>query len=541
MSQRTLTLLVGLFPWTVSSGTGEELSTPEDWKYFEVKIRPVLAESCYSCHSTEEKVRGGLVLDSREGIRHGGDSGPGVVPGDLERSLLWSALNWTDDLEMPPKQKLPDEVIEDFRQWILRGAPDPREVDLAQVSTEIDVEAGRDFWSFLGPVNPPVPAVVEKGWPASEVDRFVLARLEAASLNPSRDAEPATLLRRLAVDLTGLLPVHEEVSAFVDAHRAWGLSAYREKVDELLRSPHFGERWGRHWLDVACYAESAGKERNMTFPHAWRYRDYVIDSFNEGKPYDRFIQEQIAGDQLPVDDDEEWAENLIATGFLALGPKGLNERNPRQFAIDLADEQIDTTFQAVMGITVACARCHDHKSDPIPTTDYYALSGIFQSTQTHFGTMRAATNRRATPLLELPAADAVPLKRLSTPERQRVSERLARAEAELAELTRSSQARRQRPGAGSSGSGPEPANLANVLRLRSTVAFLRARLNDFDDRGRARSLFMGVQDAARPQDVRVLVRGELDKPAQATPRGFLQVMPHTDRSMRLPGGSSGRR
>lgn len=453
----------------------EETLSSEQRVFFESKIRPVLVEYCYQCHATDEKVRGGLTVDTRDGFRHGGDSGSAVVPGDLEGSLLWSAINWSDDLEMPPKQRLPKEVIDDVREWILMGAPDPRVAEDVTLRSEIDIEAGRSFWAFQAPKASEPPVVRDTKWPTSEVDRFVLVKLEAAGLRPASDATPHHLLRRLSVDLTGLLPSPEAIESFLKAYRQDSKAAYLNKIEELLDSDQFGERWGRHWLDVARYGESSGKEVNMTYPQAWRYRDYVIDAFNEDKPYDCFVREQVAGDLLPIDGDEEWQTNLTATGFLALGPKGLNERNPRQFALDVADEQIDTTTQAVLGITVACARCHDHKSDPIPTTDYYALSGIFQSTQTFFGTVNAATNRRGTKLLELPLADPVPVKTFTRREIEFLENRLASAEGEMAELAQAARRDRMQSRRGSGPAGASAnvaANRQQLLRLRSTTAVL---------------------------------------------------------------------
>ena len=390
---------------------------PEQIAFFEKSIRPVLANKCYKCHSAEaEKVKGGLLLDTREGIRAGGDSGHAVVPGSLTESLLITALHYADkDTAMPPEKsggKLPDDVIKDFEKWVLMGAPDPREGTAKVVSKkEIDWTKAREFWAFIAPQIAPVPQPAAKGWPRSEIDRFVLTGLESKGLKPVADSEPRALIRRITFDLTGLPPTPEEVEAFVKAASANRQAAIAALTDRLLASPQFGERWGRHWLDVARFAESTGKERNFTFPEAWRYRDWVIASTNADKPYDQFIVEQLAGDLLPAKNDAERDAHLIATGFLAIGPKGLNEKNRDQFRMDLVDDQIDATSRAVLGLTVACARCHDHKFDPIPQKDYYAMAGIFRSTTTYFGTdagAGAAKNRNGTPLIALtppPAAD----------------------------------------------------------------------------------------------------------------------------------------
>ena len=530
-------LLTGLFclgaSGLMSVLAEEEAPSAEAVKFFEAKIRPVLADYCYKCHSADEKIKGGLQLDTREGLRHGGDSGPALVPGNPEESLIWTAISWQDeDYEMPPKQKLSESIRADFRKWIEMGAPDPREGEKIVLKTEIDIAEGRQFWSFQKPEKTILPAVEAADWPQSEVDRFLLAVLEEEGLVPARDAEADALLRRLYIDLIGLPPTPKEFAAYGVAWRKDPVAAYRAKVDELLARPQFGERWGRHWLDVARYAESSGKEINMTYPHAWRYRDYVIDSFNEDKPYDQFVREQVAGDLLAIESDEDWQENLIATGFLALGPKGLNERNPRQFALDLADEQIDVMTQAILGLTVSCARCHDHKSDPIPTTDYYALSGIFQSTRTYFGTVNLAVSRRGTKLLDLPVADEDPLRSMSAREMAFMKERLEGAEEQLEDLQRTARESRR--------DGVNNNIQQQILRLRRVVTGFRARLNGVDSEGVGKTLGMGVQDHPRPVEPVVLVRGELDKPAQEVPRGFLQVLAHEGTPEALPANGSGR-
>ena len=511
---------------------GEDELTSEQVNFFESKIRPIFVEYCYKCHSADEKIKGGLQLETRAGLRHGGDSGQVIVPGKPEESLLWTAVTWVDeDYEMPPKRKLPARVLADINRWLEMGAPDPRVDKEVVLETEIDIEKGREFWSFQKPVVAPLPKVKDAEWPSSGVDRFVLAKLEENKLEPAGDASPEILLRRLYFDLVGLPPTVEEIQAYGKAWHADPEAAYRKKVDELLARPQFGERWGRHWLDVARYAESTGKEVNMSFPHAWRYRDYVIDSFNQDKPYDQFVREQIAGDLLKIGSDEEWQENLIATGFLAMGPKGLNERNPRQFALDLADEQVDATTQAILGLTVSCARCHDHKFDPIPTADYYALSGIFLSTRTYFGTIKVATNRRGTKMLELPVADETPATSIAPQELEAMRSRLENAEEEFAEVTAENRRRRAQG---------QPNNIRQVLRLRNTIAQLRARLDGVDAEGKAKSLAMGVQDYSQPVEATVLIRGELDKPAQKVSRGFLQVLHHPGTPSSLPSDGSGR-
>ncbi len=328
--------------------------TAEGAKFFETKIRPVLMNKCAKCHSsTAEKLKGGLLLDSREGLLKGGDTGAAIVPGNLDESLLITAIRYKDEsLQMPPNGKLPQEVVADFEEWVKMGAPDPRgtQATKAAAKAPVDLQKARKFWSFQPPRMVEPPPVKEVTWPRTDIDRFLLGALEAKSLHPVADAERPTLIRRVTFDLTGLPPTPEEVDAFMADSSA---DAFKRVVEQLLASPRFGERWGRHWLDVARFAESSGKA-NMMYPNAWRYRDWVIAAFNEDKPFDAFVREQLAGDLLPAGDDRQRAELAIATGFLAIGSKTHNTQNRKQFVLDLADEQIDVTSEAFLGLTVAC-------------------------------------------------------------------------------------------------------------------------------------------------------------------------------------------
>ncbi|MGH9658620.1 MAG: DUF1549 domain-containing protein, partial [Bryobacteraceae bacterium] len=352
-------------------------------EFFETKIRPVLVKNCYLCHSRQFKTaQAGLVLDSRESIRRGGQSGHAVVPGNLDESLLIQVVRYTGKLKMPPMGKLPDAVIADLEKWVAMGAPDPREDQAAPAYAEIDINKGREFWAFQTPRVAKPPAVKHAAWTRGAIDRFIVARLESQNLEPVAEADRRTLIRRASFDLTGLPPTPEEVDAFV-ADRS--KDAFARVIDRLLASERFGERWGRHWLDVARYSETIGRTRNYPFPVAWRYRDYVIRSFNQDKPYDRFVREQIAGDMLPHSTPEQRDEQLTATGFLALGAHDLNELDRKLASMDVIDEQINVTTRSMLALTIGCARCHDHKFDPVPTKDYYALAGIFRSTEMYAG------------------------------------------------------------------------------------------------------------------------------------------------------------
>ncbi len=357
-------------------------------EFFEKKVRPILTERCLECHSDAKKVKGGLHLDSREGWVKGGDTGPALVPGKPEESLLVTAIRWKDhDLEMPPKKKLPANEAAVLEEWVKMGAPDPREgAAVAKKQRGLTIEEGKKFWSYAPVQKPAVPAVKDTAWPRSDLDRFILAKIEAASASPAPDAAPAALVRRLYYNLIGLPPTAEEIAAFVDGSHETHEShmTYERLVDRLLASPQFGETWGRHWLDVARFAESSGGGRTLLFKDAWRYRDYVIDAFNADVPFDRFIREQLAGDLLPAPTPADARRQLTATAFLALGPTNYEEQDKQQLRFDVIDEQLETMGRAFLGQTIGCARCHDHKFDPVPQRDYYALAGIFASTKTLF-------------------------------------------------------------------------------------------------------------------------------------------------------------
>lgn len=364
----------------------------EGFAYFENKVRPILVQRCYECHSEEAgKQKGGLWLDRKAGWAIGGDAGASIIPGDVDGSLFIHSIRYADeDLQMPPKSKLSDEEVKILEDWIAMGAPDPRDEALAgAVQEEIDFEAARQGWAYRPIEKAEVPSVANTDWADTETDRFILADLEEAGVKPTSDAEPAVLLRRLYFDLIGLPPTPEEVDAFVADPSRESLAAI---VDDLLARPGFGEKWGRHWLDVARYADSNGGDRNFTFYQAWRYRNWVIDAFNKDVPYYDFVRMQLAGDLMEAASPEERREQLVASTFLALGPKMLTERDKEKLWLDTADEQLDTTGRAFLGLTLGCARCHDHKFDPVSQEDYYAMAGIFRSTEVVTGTRNGCVN-----------------------------------------------------------------------------------------------------------------------------------------------------
>lgn len=367
-------LLTGL----AATAVCDEATTSSQLEFFEKRVRPLLVQHCYECHSAKQ-IKGGLHLDSAQGWKNGGDSGVVIVPHEPNSSRLIEAVRYrNEDLQMPPTGKLRPEDIQTFEQWIEQGATDPR-TDVTTATQPalkgMSVEDGRRFWSFVPVQVPEIPQPSMRDWARTPIDAFVMSKLESKGLQPAPRADRRTLIRRATLDLTGLPPSPVDVAAFVADDSA---DAYDRLLDRLLESPDYGVRWGRHWLDVARYADSNGLDENLAFGSAWRYRDYVVDAFNNDKPFDRFLQEQIAGDLMP----DVSVQSRIATGFLVLGAKVLAEPDREKLDMDTIDEQLDSTGKAFLGMTLGCARCHDHKFDPIKQTDYYGLAAIFKSTRT---------------------------------------------------------------------------------------------------------------------------------------------------------------
>ena len=489
---------------------------PASEAFFEKRIRPALIEHCYECHSAESgKSKGGLLLDTRAASLEGGDTGPAIVPGNPSESLLLVAMRHEDpDLEMPPKSsKLPNELLSDFEAWIAAGAVDPREGDSAPSATD-EMSLRLNHWSYQPITQPSVPEVEEAGWPDTAIDRFVLAQLEKNELRPSPDADARTLVRRLYFDLTGLPPSPEQVAAFDP-------SKLEDKVDELLASDGFGGRWGRHWLDVVRFGESNGREANIIYPHAWRYRDYVIDAVNRDLPFDRFLLEQVAGDLLPAESEEERARLMIATGFLALGAKGLASQDKAMFTAEMVDEQLDALGRGFLASSLSCARCHDHKSDPVTMTDYYSLIGIFLSTKTYFGTWIDSENNTGGELLTLPDLPGQ-LKPGHPIEKEKVEE----MKAELAQLD----AKKGMQDTMTAGMNEEQKkefmreNFNEVLRMTLRDLWrrggLEGKLATVDDEGELLPLCMGVEESEEMRDSPLYVRGDLKHPSDAVPRGI---------------------
>lgn len=511
----------------------------KDFQFFETKIRPMLVKHCYDCHSVESGLaEGGLRVDDRTAIRAGGGRGPAVVPGKPAASLLLTAIRHADnDLKMPPKSpKLPDDVIKDIARWIASGAPDPRQPATDDSSNEwAGMDAAKTHWAYQPAHLSPAPSVNDSEWPRQELDRFILKALASNNLQPTNDATPEVLIRRLYFDLIGLPPDPDDVRRFVKKVESKGYDASLEtEVDRLLASPRFGERWGRHWLDVARFGESSGKEANIPFPHAWRYRDYVIDTINADVPYDRFLTEQIAGDLLPAESDAERARLLIATGYLAVGTKNLSEGNDKQFEADIVDEQIDSLSRGLLASSISCARCHNHKFDPFSMHDYYGLAGIFHSTKTCFGTFVSPASRQGGELIPLPRLEDEKILHDSVPPQrfEKMKQQLAELQAEKREMDAAQKARF---------SGQKPKKvftlrdvLANIWRTGPLVG----KFQTIDDEGQAIPVAMGVVDD-RVHDVPLLTRGEINRPGETVPR-TLPVALQLEEPASIPESQSGR-
>lgn len=485
--------------------------SPEQLQFFEKKIRPLLSDHCYSCHSADTKPSGGLRVDDRNGLLIGGDTGPAVVAGAPEKSLLLTRVHKGEKKFMPKEgEPLTDAEIADLTTWIKDGVAWPRERipdSIGKTRTDFE-ELKAKHWAWQPLKNPEAPAVANKAWPEGSVDRFVLAKLEEKKLAPVADADAATLIRRVTYDLTGLPPAPDEIAAFAkDSSK----EALARVVDRLLDSPAFGERWGRHWLDVARYGESTGPSRNIPYPHAWKYRDYVLDAVQKDVPFNRFIQEQIAGDLLPAANTTERDRLLTATGFLALGVKDVNQRFKVRFLMDNVDEQIDAVTRSVLGLTVNCARCHDHKFDPIPVTDYYALAGIFTSTDDCAG----VRNKMGGGGLDY--YDPKMLVKLSSDVPEPAPEEVAKLQAAADAAKKAFEEIRGTPEGLAKGKDGRPKQRAFRTKYEKAQNELLS-LTDPAARGYA---VHGVREGKAIADTEVRIRGEAERLGPTVPRGFL--------------------
>ena len=493
-------------------GQNAQRDDPSAVVFFEKKVRPILVGHCYACHSAETKPAGGLRVDDRRGLLEGGNTGPAVVPGDPAASLVLQRVSHKNPKRRMPQEGEPltAEEVADLTKWVQDGAAWPATKVPASLGKPKPVyeKLKKEHWAWQPLSNPDVPTVREPAWPRDDIDRYLLAGLEAAGLEPVDDADRVTLLRRVMFDLVGLPPSPEEISAFLTDH---GPDALTKVVDRLLGSPGFGERWGRHWLDVARYGESTGPSRNIPYPHAWKYRDYVIDAVNSDLPFDRFIIEQIAGDLLPAASPAERDRLWTATGFLALGVKDVNQRFKVRFVMDNVDEQIDAVSRSMLGLTVSCARCHDHKFDPIPTTDYYALAGFFTSTDNCAG-VRSKMGGNG-----LDYYDPSLLLVLSGDLPPASPERVDALKGKVAEAKKAWDSIRGTPEGLSKGKDGFPKQRPFRLEYQRLQGELLA-LTDPASRGFA---VHGVRDARVVGDSEVRIRGEAERLGPMVPRGFL--------------------
>jgi mono/diheme cytochrome c family protein len=489
---------------TFADEKGQPPPSPAAVAFFENKVRPVLAENCHKCHGPK-KQRARLRLDSRAAILQGGDSGPALVPGQPGQSLLLKAVRHDDpDLKMPPSQKLSRQQIDDLTRWVQMGAPWPdsgKTAPIARKPGELKVtDKDRDHWAFRPVRRPPLPKVKDARWGANPIDAFVLAGLEAKGLQPNPPASRRELIRRASFDLLGLPPSPEEIDAFVadNAPDAW-----ERLLDRLLSSPHYGERWARHWLDVVRYAQSNGYERDDEKPFAWRYRDYVIQAFNQDRPFDRFVREQLAGDELPDRTDD----SLIATGFYRLGVWDDEPDDARQAAYDELDDILSTTAQAFLGLTVGCARCHDHKFDPIPQRDYYRLLAFFHNVRGY---------ERVPPRLD--SAVFAPLGPRAAVERWQAEQRR-----QLRELDRQVAA------------ASDPKVKAKLRKQRDAVAGAPPPF----------PVALAVREKGpQPPRTQILIRGSAASPGEEVEPGFLEVLARSPPALPAPApgaATSGRR
>jgi cytochrome c553 len=489
--------------------------SPADQQLFETKIRPILVERCYQCHSHDaDKVKGGLMLDSREGLLSGGDTGPAIEAGKPDDSLLISAIKYDDpDLKMPPKGKaarLSDQEIADFAEWVRRGAPEPLSI-VAKGSSAIYAGVGRNHWSFLPVQLQAVPTdVSNRSWCFNPIDNFVLSKLDGAGLKPNPTADKRTLIRRVTFDLTGLAPTEAEVQAFLADDSP---DAYAKVVDRLLASPHYGERWARYWMDVARYSDTKGdpakqQTEDPRYPDAWTYRDYLIQAFNADKPYNEFILEQLAADrlylaELPAAKKAKTLPDptqLAALGFLTLGNQFNGSKN------DIINDRIDVTTKAFLGLTVTCARCHDHKFDPIPQKDYYSLYGVFANCQD-------VTVESQLPMVEVgekTTRDALTayVQKLGGLEKEKT-----KVEDDITALQRM-----REPG----GKGSEKAQKRRELQKEEHQ--VSQQIADLESQPASPGRAIIVRDVSPTRDYPVLLRGEAQNRGPIVPRRFLEIL-----------------
>lgn len=511
-------------------------------EFFEKQIRPLLVQHCYQCHSARSgKREGDLLLDRREAWIQGGQKGPSVVPGDVDASLLIRAVRYADtQLQMPPGKPLSPDAVKRFEQWVRIGAPGPRGGAIVESANPSDPIAGKNHWAYQ-PLQAASPVVKGVTWPRSSVDTYVIARQESDGVRPVADASPADLIRRVYFQLIGLPPSTQELQTFTADDRPDALERF---VDQLIASPHFGERWGRHWLDLARYADSNGLDENFLFREAWRYRNWVIDAVNRGMPFDRFILEQLAGDLLPFESIEQRDRQRIAAGFVVIGPKVLLGNDQNNQRMEIADELVDTVGRALLGQTLGCARCHDHKFDPVPTADYYSMAGIFSSTNVMEMRYMLGEQRVMERLVGLGANgnDADEAYEKYWREHPKISARKGQAESALQDLKQDkaeaiAMLLEQKSEALADGAK----DLSKPLDERvAAQAALVAEMTAFlSNPAKIPPRAMIPADIDVPDDEHIRLAGQFDRLGEQVPRGFLTVLCDGAR-IEIPASESGR-
>ena len=499
-----------------STASGQSVAdAASQLEFFEKSIRPLLVEKCHKCHGAQKQWNG-LRLDSRDAILRGGDSGAAMVVGDPDNSAIIKAVRHVDpEQRMPPKDQLNERQIADLVQWIRGGAIFPE--------TAPHVASAEDHWAFRPRETGSSGPHQGNGWALSWIDAWILSALRDQQLHPADEAKPWQLLRRATFDLIGLPPGSDDL---LELETSQLPDQYERHLDRLLASSSYGERWGRHWLDVARYADSNGLDENVAFGNAWRYRDYVVLSLNRDKSFVQFLTEQIAGDLLPATDDATRHEQLTATGFLAIGPKVLAEVDEAKMQMDIVDEQIETFGRVFLGMTLGCARCHDHKFDPVSTQDYYALAGVFKSTRTmdtYTKVARWHENPLDTP--ELAARKSAFDSQLQA-RKDRLQEALKAAAAEA----------RQKPEAKDLPEKDLEAMFPEVVRQQ--LKTIRDEITSFEATGPVIPTAMGVAEDV-PVDMAVHIRGSHLKLGEKVPRGIPRILAGS-RSSAFESAQSGR-
>lgn len=516
----------------------EQEYTPEQLEFFEKQIRPVLIEHCYECHAAGAKIiQAGLRVDHRAGLLKGGDSGPSIVPKEPAQSAILKALRY-EDAEMPPKGKLSDSIIADFESWIAMGAPDPRVADELPTARTIDLDEGRRFWAFQPIADPRPPSVNDESWPLDPIDRFILAKQEELGVQPVADADRYTWLRRVSLDLTGLPPTPTEIGAFI---RDNSPHACATVVDRLLDSRAYGERWARHWLDLTGYADMIGTSNSVFAEYAWRYRDYLIEAFNNDKSFDRFVREQIAGDLLEASTPQEKAENITATGFLMLGDVEIVEPDKAKMETDHIDTQVSKIGTAFLGMTFGCARCHDHKFDPIGLEDYYGIAGMLRSSpSTHKIPFGVWSTLNAT---ELPETPEQLVERKKHEEKH--TEMIVSLKAEQSKLNDEKKAvvaqlaKLEKEAADNKVAGTLDSFTKQRDELMQKLKKLSAEIQHAEFFASQVPKAFAMHDGENPADMPVYIRGNPYSPGEIVPRGALRVASWKN-FPEIPNGQSGR-